>query len=123
MFGPVIGSRIIGVTPHLRSGYRGHEIRAYLDSWNSFYHGGDVEDILILDDDRDMNPYMGHLFWTDSYDGFKARKMVEVEMYLKASPTKKRLTRIRKMVRYNLSRALWRVAYVLRVASLIRKVA
>lgn len=107
ILGPKIGPRIIGVTPHHYNGYRGKEIKEFLDNWNEFYRGARVDDFIILDDDRDMNPFMGHLFWTSSYNGFLFTDYVKVESYMKLSPFRKKIVRFKKMVWYNLSRQYW----------------
>jgi hypothetical protein len=105
ILGPKIGPRVVGVTPALRGGHRGHEIRSFL---RMFHVPVESEDIIILDDDRDMNPYMGNLFLTDPYNGFTARDMFKVERYLKSSSLQKKLTRIKRAIWYNISRFYWR---------------
>jgi len=115
ILGDKIGPKVIGVTPAIHSGYRGHEIKLFLDNWNSFYRGGDVEDFIIIDDDRDMNPYMGHLIWTNSFSGFTAQNLIDAENLLKMKPWQRKINNIKKTILYNLSRQMrsirWRVGW------------
>lgn len=109
ILGSKIGPRVIGVTPHLPGKESGREIEVFLNSWNEHYRGGPVDDFIIVDDDTDMSPFMGRLFKTDSWDGFKFRDYVAVIDYMKASPTRRWATRARKTVLYSLSRRFWRI--------------
>ena len=54
------GITFISRTPRLASGYRGEEIKTWLDSWN----GEPVESFIIIDDDADMKPFMNKLVQT-----------------------------------------------------------
>lgn len=116
ILGEKIGSRVIGATPKL-DGYRGHEIKQFLDNWNEFYRGSKVEDFVIIDDDRDMNPYMGHLIWTDSMNGFTSRNLIEVETYFKMKPLEKKLHKIWLTIKYNTARQLrslkWKIFFMI----------
>lgn len=57
--------RIIDVTPKLPGKERGAEIEQWIKQ-----NPIDRQDILILDDDNDMVPYMDRLYRTKSNDGF-----------------------------------------------------
>lgn len=57
------GSFIIGTTPVLDSGYRGHEIGLYLK------HNPEITDFVIIDDDADLEPYMDRLVQIDGRNG------------------------------------------------------
>lgn len=117
ILGPKIGPRVIGKTPVLRQ-ERGQEIKLFLETFKE-----PVADIIILDDDRDMNPYMGNLFWTDSYNGFTARNMIEIEQYLKMTPRQKKIRRFKKCLEYNLSRWYWHTWFLVywRFRNLVRR--
>lgn len=115
ILGDKIGPKVIAVTPALPNRYRGEEIKLFLDNWNEFYRGGAVEDFIIIDDDRDMNPYMGHLIWTDSLNGFTTQNLLEAERYFKMKPISKFVMMAWKTIKYNLSRkmrsVMWRTQW------------
>lgn len=102
--GPIIGSRLVGKTPVLR-GYRGEEISAWLKE-NA--PTATADDVLILDDESDMRPFLGCLFRTDSHNGFSARNFCELKDYLKSSPQKRNWRRLKETGRQTLRRAYWR---------------
>lgn len=56
-------SFIVGCTPVLESGYRGHEIELYLK-----YHP-EITNFLIIDDDTDLEPFMDKLIQVDGKNG------------------------------------------------------
>lgn len=102
ILGPELGKLVIGKTPSSRSGYRGFEIKVWLDENKNL----DIQDIIILDDDSDMHPFMGFLFQTNSYDGFQSTDWMKLERYLKSTEKQKRIRRI-KMVLKTFVRHSW----------------
>lgn len=68
----ILPDRIVGMTPVLESGYRGDEIHAYLKDHP------EITDFVIIDDDSDMEPYMGRLVRTDSRNGLTFRDAEKV---------------------------------------------
>lgn len=71
----LLPKRMIGTTPETKEGYRGKEIEMYLKSHP------EVTQFVIIDDDADMEPYMGRLVKTDGRNGFAftdAEKVIEM---------------------------------------------
>lgn len=97
ILGPIIGPRIIGKTPSLRtkeqwSVQRSREIQYWLKHTTE-----KVTDYIILDDDADMQGEASHWWKCDCYDGMSARTAFAIEHYLKQDVNsfysrKKRLT-------------------------------
>lgn len=119
ILGPRLAPKVIGKTPTSMRGYRGKEIKSYLDHEAKFLKN--VEDIIILDDDSDMNPLMGHLFCTDAYNGLTFRDYFEIRKYLRSSKRKKAFTRFKKKVLYNIQNFFWRSMFNMKLS--IRDVA
>lgn len=92
---PLIASRIIGKTPGSEDGIRGGEIQYWLD------HHRAVEEFVIIDDDSDMIHLRGHLFGTSSKVGLDFHLRTKIINYFKASPNKRRITRLRNRIWYN----------------------
>lgn len=65
-------SRVIGVTPSVVSGYRGQEIKQWLDAHP------DVTDFVIVDDASDMEPYTDNLVQTSWKTGLLLPQAEEV---------------------------------------------
>lgn len=63
------GLTFLSKTPVSEDGYRGHEIRAWLNSWE----GESIESFLILDDHCDMEPYKTYLLQTSFRHGLRIR--------------------------------------------------
>lgn len=63
------GIEMIDYTMITEEGYRGNEIKMWLDSWE----GEEIESILILDDDDDMKPLKHFLLQTSFADGLTKR--------------------------------------------------
>jgi hypothetical protein len=59
----ISGSFIVGVTPVLENGYRGHEIALYLK-----YHP-EITNFVIIDDGTDLAPFIDRLVQIDSKNG------------------------------------------------------
>lgn len=59
----ILPERMIGTTPVAQSGYRGDEIKQYLDQHP------EVTEFCVIDDDSDMEPYLDRLVKTDSRNG------------------------------------------------------
>lgn len=71
----LLPDRMIGTTPVSKEGYRGKEIESYLKDHP------EVTDFVIIDDDKDMEPYMNRLVKTDSRLGLTfvdAERVVEM---------------------------------------------
>lgn len=66
---------IIGATPWI-GGYRGAEIKQYLDAHP------EIEDFVILDDDADMEPFMDKLVLTNTYAGITAETELKIAQIL-----------------------------------------
>lgn len=58
-------------TPMSPDGYRGKEIKSWLDNWN----GDPVESFVIIDDDNDMNPFMDRLVQTSFNKGLQQKNV------------------------------------------------
>lgn len=99
ILGPKIGPRVIGKTPDL-GGYRGKEIAHYIA--NDIIPNYTLTDIIILDDDSDMNPLMGYLFKTNSYNGFTFLDYSKIEEYLKMTPRQKKIRQLKESAYRNL---------------------
>jgi len=56
-------SFIVGVTPILENGYRGQEVALYLK------HHPEITNFTIIDDDKDLEPYMDRLVQVDGKNG------------------------------------------------------
>lgn len=61
----------ISRTPRLSSGYRGEEIKTWLDNWK----GESVESFIIIDDDTDMKPFMNRLIHTSFNKGLQPKNI------------------------------------------------
>lgn len=109
--GPEISAFVVGITPSLNRP-RGEEIKNWLDANAPGWHPNDV---LILDDDSDMNPLMGCLFNTDAHNGFNATAWIELENFVKSTPTQKRNTRWKKALGFNLRNTYYRIKFKIRM--------
>ena len=58
-------------TPRLASGYRGEEIKTWIDNWK----GEPVESFVIIDDDADMKPFMDRLVQTSFNKGLQQKNV------------------------------------------------
>lgn len=67
------GVEIVGMTPRSESGYRGGEIKEWLDTHP------EVDGFLIFDDDCDMEPYMDRLVRCRYDAGFLLNEFVRAE--------------------------------------------
>lgn len=65
------GITFISRTPILPSGYRGEEIKSWLDNWM----GEPVESFVIIDDDSDMKPFMDRLVQTSFNKGLQQKNV------------------------------------------------
>lgn len=68
------GSFIVGTTPVLDKQPRGHEIGLYLK------HDPEITNFVIIDDDKDLEPYMDRLVQVDGRNGLTfldAEKVIE----------------------------------------------
>lgn len=65
------GITFISRTPRLASGYRGEEIKTWLDNWK----GESVESFVIIDDDADMRPFMSRLVQTSFNKGLQPKNV------------------------------------------------
>lgn len=83
IFGPIIGERIIGITPTLRDEQRGAEIASWFHIIRrknpEFYKS--INAWAIVDDDSDMWPMVRGFFKTDSYEGMSYRTMEQLKKY------------------------------------------
>jgi len=61
----------ISRTPRLASGYRGEEIKTWIDNWK----GEPVESFIIIDDDADMKPFMNRLVQTSFNKGLQQKNV------------------------------------------------
>lgn len=61
----------ISRTPRLSSGYRGEEIKTWIDNWK----GESVESFIIIDDDADMKPFMDRLVQTSFNKGLQQKNV------------------------------------------------
>lgn len=98
-FGPIIGERLIGVTPCLDR-YRGHEIKAWLDK-------NPTDVWAIVDDDSDMWPVIKGFFKTDSYDGLKWRDCTALERYFLGTDSYRRKVHFKNTTRWLMKQLLW----------------
>lgn len=69
-------SRVIGITPRVFSGYRGKEIKEWLEDHS------EVTDFVIIDDASDMEPYMDKLIQTHWKTGLLLPQAEEVVIRL-----------------------------------------
>lgn len=65
------GITFISRTPMSPDGYRGKEIKSWLDNWN----GDPVESFVIIDDDNDMKPFMDRLVQTSFNKGLQQKNV------------------------------------------------
>ncbi len=103
--GQIIGNKIIGITPSLKGGYRGAEIKAWLEL-NA--PTATPDNVLILDDDADMNPFFGCLFLTDSHNGFTARDFCKIKDYLKSTSKERQWIRFKKEIDFKRKTIYWK---------------
>jgi hypothetical protein len=71
----ILPERMIGTTPVSEEGYRGKEIEQYLKEHP------EVKSFVIIDDDKDLEPYMDRLVRTNSSNGLTftdAQKVIEL---------------------------------------------
>lgn len=61
------GITFLSRTPITNDGYRGEEIRKWLERWN----GEKIDRFIIIDDDSDMKPYMDRLIQTSFNQGLQ----------------------------------------------------
>ena len=60
------------------SGYRGEEIKAWIDKYPTTFNR-----FVILDDDSDMEPLMDNFVHTDAHQGFRMRDYIKAEKILR----------------------------------------
>ncbi|WP_051152991.1 HAD domain-containing protein [Lacrimispora indolis] len=65
------GITFISRTPRLANGYRGEEIKTWIDNWK----GEPVESFVIIDDDADMKPFMNRLIQTSFNKGLQQKNV------------------------------------------------
>lgn len=75
----VDASRVIGCTPSLSSGIRGHEIQAWLTDYP------EVTEFRIVDDDSDMAHLMPHLVKTHWNDGLTLSMVYSLVQHFKGT--------------------------------------
>lgn len=60
------------------NGYRGEEIKAWIDKYSSQFNS-----FVILDDDSDMEPFMDNFVHTDAYRGFRLEDFIKADKILR----------------------------------------